>query len=60
MQQISRPVTNNYGGESIDYDRLARAMAMVRPLYGDVTVQGDGSFEREIRARRRAQAGGGR
>ena len=60
VQQISRPVTNNYGGESIDYDRLARAMAMVRPLYGDVTDQGDGSFEREIRARRRAQAGGGR
>lgn len=45
---------------SVDYDRLAAAMEKARPLYGDVHVQGDGSFRRELEAdRQRAALGGG-
>lgn len=44
---------------SIDYERLAQAMSRNRPLYGDVTVVGDGSFRRELQAdQQRAGLGG--
>lgn len=47
-------------GPAIDYDRLAQAMSAIRPMFGDVHLSGDGSFEREQRARRTAALTGGR
>lgn len=42
-----------------DLSRLAQAIMRARPLYGDVTVIGDKSFEREQRRRSRLAAAGG-
>lgn len=37
------------GGASIDYDRLAAAMLLARPLYGNVSISGDPSeFKRQM------------
>jgi hypothetical protein len=37
------------GGAAIDYDRLASAMLLARPLYGDVNISGDPSeFKRQM------------
>jgi TP901 family phage tail tape measure protein len=49
-------------GQAIDYERLARAMANVRPLYGDVhVIDGYGGFRRQIEQDRQTAAlGGGR
>jgi hypothetical protein len=48
------------GGPSIDYDRLTQAVLAARPMFGDVHLSGDGSFEREQRARRTSALTGGR
>ena len=47
-------------GMSIDYDRLASAMARARPLYGDVQINGDpAAFKRQmLEDRQRAGIGG--
>lgn len=41
-----------------DIARLTKAMMTARPLYGPVTVHGDGSFERHARGRRVSLGGG--
>lgn len=46
-------------GAGIDYDRLAGAMLRARPLYGNVEVHGDGSFERAMRQDAKLAAKGG-
>lgn len=48
------------GGPSIDYDQLARAMSAVRPLYGDVQINGDPTvFRRQLEQDRRLSRIGG-
>ena len=49
LRPAQTSVTVSGGGVEIDYDRLAVAISAVRPMFGDVHVSGDGSFEREQR-----------
>lgn len=62
VQPFASSVSNTWNsnvGPSIDYNRLAQALAAVRPpqpLYGDVHVHGDGSFRRALETDKRRSA----
>jgi hypothetical protein len=57
---VQRFPTQMLGGPSIDYDRLASALASNRQLYGDVHINGDPTmFRRQMEEDRRKAGIGG-
>lgn len=63
-QRSYSSVSSSSGGQSIDYQRLAVAMAALQPqgqLYGDVYMQPHNyqQFQRQMEQDRRSKAGGG-